>query len=312
MPLPTPDQYNEAVQAPRLAFADSLLQQGEVERNALGLPLALGGSFAITYRVHCKNKKSYAVRCFHKSTADLAARYDQIHRALGKARLAYFVEFEYQHQGVRLRGGAYPIVKMEWAEGETLGPALENCYEDKKRLGALQRHFEDLEGALRSAGLAHGDLQNGNVIVDRNGLRLVDYDGMFVPGMTRGNGVEIGHKHFQHPGRTAKQFGPEMDRFSFIVLDVTFDALRARPELYERFGSGENLLFCANDYADPDSSPLFREIARCADAGLRTRAENFARVCTGPVEAVPTLREFRSGVGIPAKRAPAAPRPAAG
>ncbi len=311
MPLPTPDQYNEAVQAPRLAFTDSLLQKGEVERNALGLPLALGGSFAITYRIHCKNKKSYAVRCFHKSTADLDARYDQIHRALGKARLSYFVEFEYQHQGMRVRGAAYPIVKMEWAEGETLGPALENSYEDKKRLGALQRHFEDLEEALRKAGLAHGDLQNGNVIVERSGLRLVDYDGMFVPGMARGNGVEIGHKHFQHPGRTAKHFGPEMDRFSFIVLDLSFDALRLEPELYEKFGSGENLLFTANDFMEPEYSTLFQALARLPDEGVRTRAENFARICAAPIEEVPTLKDFRSGLAIPSKRA-AVSRPAAG
>ncbi len=32
-------------------------------------------------------------------------------------------------------------------------------------------------------GLAHGDLQNGNALVDKTQLRLVDYDGMFVPAM---------------------------------------------------------------------------------------------------------------------------------
>ncbi|HET6205015.1 MAG TPA: hypothetical protein VFI25_19660 [Planctomycetota bacterium] len=312
MALPTPDQYNEAVQAPQLAFLDPVLRSGDVERNALGLPLALGGSFAITYRVRSRGKKSYAVRCFHKSTADLAARYDLIHRALQKVRLPYFVEFEYQHQGIRVRGSPYPIVKMEWAEGETLGPAVESCYRDAGRLRALQRGFDKLETALRAAGLGHGDLQNGNVIVERRGLRLVDYDGMFVPGMTRGNGVEIGHRHFQHPGRTSRLFGPEIDRFSFILLDLTFDALRLRPQLYEKFGSGENLLFCGDDFTDPDSSPLFHELARLGNAGVRKRVEHFARICVGSVEEVPTLHEYRTGIKIPAKRAPAAARQTGG
>jgi len=67
--------------------------------------------------------------------------------------------------------------------------------------------------------MAHGDIQNGNIMMSPSGVKLIDYDGMFVPGMTPGNGSEVGHKHFQHPTRASGDFGPKMDRFSFIALD---------------------------------------------------------------------------------------------
>lgn len=34
--------------------------------------------------------------------------------------LPYTVGFEYQREGIRIRGEWYPLLKMEWVEGETL------------------------------------------------------------------------------------------------------------------------------------------------------------------------------------------------
>ena len=58
---------------------------------------------------------------------------------------------------------------------------------------------------------------------------------MFVAGMPEGRGTEVGHKHFQHAGRETKHFGPRIDRFSFIVLDVSLEALQADASLHRRF-----------------------------------------------------------------------------
>ena len=100
--------------------------------------------------------------------------------------------------------------------------------------------------------MAHGDIQNGNVMMASNGPRLIDYDGMFVPGMALGNGSEMGHKHFQHPRRSASDFGPKMDRFSFIALDLSLAAVIEDKTLHSRFrDGGETIIFTANDFADP-------------------------------------------------------------
>jgi hypothetical protein len=115
------DQYNDAVQHAGTAFVDPVLKSGKVSTNGLGLPIALGGSFALTYRVTTSGRK-FAVRCFHKAAKDLEVRYPRISQTLNATDNQYFVGFEYQTQGVLVNGLKYPIVKMDWVEGDTLGP----------------------------------------------------------------------------------------------------------------------------------------------------------------------------------------------
>jgi hypothetical protein len=124
---PSMDQYNDAVQHAGTAFVDPVLKSGKVSTNGLGLPIALGGSFALTYRVTTSGRK-FAVRCFHKAAKDLEVRYPRISQTLNATDNQYFVGFEYQTQGVLVNGLKYPIVKMDWVEGDTLG-----LYLDKNR-----------------------------------------------------------------------------------------------------------------------------------------------------------------------------------
>jgi len=194
------------------------LPPGTVDCKPNGIPKALGGGFAITYRIVNRSGAAFAVRCFHKDVLDLQSRYRLIHDYLKKNNLPHFVDFEYQQTGIRVKGVTYPIVKMEWVAGITLGEYVEKNHADRAAMERLRTQFCNLEIDLAKYGLAHGDLQNGNVLVEKTRLRLVDYDGLFVSGMTVGKGAELGHKHFQHPLRRAADFGPNIDRFSFVPV----------------------------------------------------------------------------------------------
>ena len=105
------DQYNDAVQHAGTAFIDPVLKAGKVATNGHGLPIALGGSFALTYMVTTSARK-FAVRCFHKVARDLESRYPKISQMLNTTGTQYFVGFEYQTQGVLVNGLKYPIVKI--------------------------------------------------------------------------------------------------------------------------------------------------------------------------------------------------------
>ncbi len=292
---PPLDQYNDAVQHPDTAFSDATLKAGKVTTSGLGIPIALGGGFVITYTVTAGTKK-YAVRCFHKDASGLEARYADISRTLSSLASPYFVGFEYQASGVLVNGHRFPIVKMDWASGETLGAFLEKQHSDKSRLAVLRKQFQDLERFLRDKGLAHGDIQNGNVMVGSE-IRLIDYDGMFVPTLTKGRGNEIGHRHFQHPKRSASDFGPDMDRFSFIAMDLSLRALAESPALFAKFSNGENVIFSGGDYADPSKSQVFSELRGIS--GFQREVDNFAQVCAGPINSIPTLEDFLAGRNIP-------------
>jgi hypothetical protein len=129
---------------------------------------------------------------------------------------------------------------------------------------------------------------------------------MYVPPMQTGGGEEVGHKHWQHPQRSQRDFGPNMDRFSFIVVDVSLRALIADPALHGRFNEGgETIIFKANDYADPSSSEIFRILK--AKPELQSAANNLERICGAPISQVPTLEDFLAGNNIPLASVRAAP-----
>lgn len=294
--LPSLDLYQEAVQNPQVAFSDGLLRAGKVRTNGLGLPLALGGGFAITYSIQAAGRM-YAIRVFHKQTNGLETRYRSVSAELSRSPSPYFVGFEYQPLGIRVQGVQYPLVKMEWATGDTLGSFLDARHGDRAAMEALRRAFRELANHLRDRSIAHGDIQSGNVMVDGGRLRLIDYDGMFVPGMQLGHGTEIGHRHFQHPARGPCDFGPSMDRFSFIALDVTLAALVERPNLFLKYATtGENVLFTGNDFKNPSSSPVFAELRGIQS--LRKSVDDLASVCRGAIGSVPSLDDFIAGRNI--------------
>jgi hypothetical protein len=298
MPYPQITDYQEAVQHPQVAFVDPELKQGTVAENNLGLPLVMSGGFALTYAVTTARRKC-AVRCFHREIPAIQQKYDAIAKKLRAVPNGYFVGFDFQQSGIRVRQATFPIVRMDWVEGDTMGIWLDRHIDDPRGLEKARMEFLSIARFLAQKGIAHGDIQNGNVMVENGSVKLIDYDGMFVPGMQPGHGSETGHRHFQHPERRVSDFGPQMDRFSFIALDLSLRAIIEDKSLYPKYREGgETIIFKANDFADPGHSAIFGQLA--AMPKLKAQASNFATVCASPLAAVPALDDFLAGRNIPA------------
>lgn len=297
MTYPQSTEYHSAVQSPELCFTDPELRTGTVRSTPLGLPHALSGGFALTYTVQSGAKK-FAVRCFHREVPDLQRRYEVISKRLKAINSKFFVDFEYENQGIKVNNLKFPIVKMRWVEGTTLGDYIAKNSTDSTKLIALRNQFRELNDFLVKENIAHGDIQDLNVVVSNDRIVLIDYDGMYVDGLQVGSGNEIGHKDFQHPLRSSREFGPKMDRFSLILIDTALSALIERPSLMTKFRSGgEAILFKANDFKDPANSQIFSELAKIAT--LSSATANFRAICQAPVDAIPSLRDFLAGNGIP-------------
>ena len=222
------------------------------------------------------------------------------------------MEFEFQPNGVLVNGRTYPIVKMEWASGSTLGEFVEGSYRDGRKLSQLDVSLHALAAYMEGQSLAHGDVQPGNVMVSRGGqsLQLIDYDGMFVDALKSLGSAELGHRNFQHPQRAARSWDGTLDRFSFIALNVAVRALQVRPDMWDKTQSdGDAFLFKANDFAEPAKSPVFAELF--GHAQLSGAARNLAAICQGPFGAVPTLEDFLAGKNIPQVAIFAPPKPPA-
>lgn len=314
MAYPTLEQYNQAFSAHGTLLADPELRSGTLATSGLGLPLAISGGFALTYTISTSRGK-FAVRCFHRESKGLERRYAAISKKLASLRSPYFLDFQFQPQGIRVDGAAYPVVKMAWASGTTLGEFLENNLRNPAALGRLADALAQLAAYLQKESIAHGDLQSGNLMVGRDGssVQLIDYDGMFVDDIKDLGSAELGHVNFQHPQRKSlNPFDASLDRFSLIALSVSIRALQADSSLWNKTNSeADAILFRANDFLDPASSSAFALVSK--NASLATYVKNLAAVCKSPMVRAPDLTDFLAGRNLPAiSIVIAPPRPATG
>jgi hypothetical protein len=275
MPWPTPQDYQEAMQNPSIAFTDPQLRSGRAEENQLGLPRPICGAFASVYKV-VGGGRTWAVRCFLKEFQDQQQRYAAISAQLARTKLPFTVGFDFVPQGIRVRGSWYPVLKMEWVQGESLVRFVSNNLQSPQSLLSLGLGIVEAARALRDAGVAHGDLQHGNILVVNGKPKLIDYDGMYVPDLRGWGSHEVGHPNYQHPARKEQDFGPGLDNFSIWVIYLSLVALSVRPDLWGRFRAGDEcLLLRRSDFEWPNRSPLLRELERLPDARTQSLAVMF-------------------------------------
>ncbi len=300
---PTPSDYQEAVQTPASAFRDSDLQSATPRTNVLDLPQPITGAFAAVFPMTTEGGRRFAAKCFLNEVPKQQARYEAVAEHLDAVDLDALVEFDYQPSGIRVAGTDFPLLKMEWVEGTVLNRFVEEHLEAPDVLARLTEAWADLMADLEAVDLAHGDLQHGNVLVqtDDEGLqlRLVDYDTMYVPALEGWRSAEVGHRNYQHPDRTDADFGPSLDRFPGLAVYTALRACAARPGLWERYDTGENLLFRDADFYDPDQSALFDELASIE--AVAAPVEALRTACFVEPSDVPPLADVRAGRLEPAE-----------
>lgn len=290
---PTPQDYMEALQEHAQCLSDEELRSGVVEVDRIGLPRPRSGQFATVFRID-SGDASWAVRCLTVRRDGVEQRYRAIGDRLSTAGLPHTVEFEYQPEGIRLWGSWYPILKMEWVSGASLGAYIAATLDEPERLLALAREWLTLTSSLQRAGIAHGDLSDANVLVADGKLRLVDYDGMFVPGLAGMAVIERGHDSFQPPWRSVSDFHPGLDYFAGWVVFASLYATAHRPQLWHEFECGDDcLLFRRADFADAASSGALKALRGSADPEIEAIGTALSTiVLSGPDATIPFVHEW--------------------
>ena len=271
MSWPVSQDYNEAIQCPELSFSDAELRKGEAKCNAIGIPMPRSGNFADVYEyTSAVTGKKWAIKCFTRQVAGLRERYSEISAYLKQANLPFMVDFDYLEQGIKVKGQWYPILKMHWVEGYTLNEFVKEYADQPQYLEMLSQIWVRLARRLREAKMAHCDLQHGNVLLVPGktagalGVRLIDYDGMFVPALANKQSGEVGHPAFQHPQRLRDgTYNAEVDRFPHLVIYTGLRGVVAGSRyLWNKFDNGDNLLFRQQDFG--------RCFRSCASSRIRS------------------------------------------
>src|SRR5258708_31063781 len=166
MSWPLSQDYNEAIQDPHNSFRDPELRAGEAVVNALGLPMPRSGNFADVYEFRCpQTGNTWALKCFTRHVASLQMRYAEISRHLAQANLSLTVDFTYLHQGIRVCGEWYPLLKMRWAEGFTLNEFVRNHLDQPQTLEVLCELWRRLARRLRGGRKEPSGLQYANSLL---------------------------------------------------------------------------------------------------------------------------------------------------
>lgn len=301
MPWPAHADYQEAVQNPRICFRDGDLKSAQIHTDPIGRPLVWTGNFAAVYRSSLSGT-ILALRCFSREMGDLEERYRRItpHLISIRERCPYFVSYRYRSAGIMVRGAGYPLMRMAWVPGDSLGSFLEKNLDRPPFLLQMATSLSEMVGRLEQAGVAHGDLSLENICIGSDAPKLIDYDGMFVPSLAGWKSCELGNSAFQHPHREARHFGVGLDRFSVLVIGTALIALAADPSLYGIYGRGAGLLFSSADLRDPKRSELFRILCSAAEPTVRRLACELASWCCQELELTRTLPNLR---GIRVERA---------
>lgn len=286
---PSPQDFSEAIQNPHISLTDPDLKQSVPMLNSLGLPHVASGAFASVFKLS-DGDKHWAVRCFNAKPTDQNERYQAISRFVLADDLSYTVDFNYLTDGIKHGGASFPILKMNWVKGMPLEAYVGAHLNDRDKMERLHAEFRIMLRELKRNGIAHGDLQHGNVLVEHDSLYLVDYDGMYVPELQGRHSNELGHRNYQHPGRRPHHFGPYLDNFAAWLIDTSLLCLIEDPSLWQRFSGGDEcLLFRQQDLAAPDNSELFAVLLSHESSAIGKAATRLKSYLSMDLEKIPYL-----------------------
>lgn len=242
-----------------------------------GEPYRSSGAFAVVFKMKDEQTgKCYALKCFTEEQEGRAEAYRKIADELEYVGSPYVVSVRYLEKELFVDSNCeeeeFPVLLMDWIEGETMETYIANNYSDNYAMSMLCYRFCKMAAWLRSQPFAHGDIKPDNIIVRSDGtLTLVDYDGMFVPAMKGQKSPTIGTKDFSHPLRTIDDFDETIDDFALATIALSLKAISLDSSLFNKFGASDRLLFSANDYLDLSKSQALTALqGLLADEEIRT------------------------------------------
>ncbi|WP_244809081.1 hypothetical protein [Streptomyces sp. So13.3] len=298
--FPSGAAYAEALQHTQLCFQHPELRGARPELTKLGLPRAISGAFASVFSLTSPTSgHRYAVKCFTRYVPDQERRYQAISARLARldgAELSqpWKLGFEYLPDAITVGQERYPVLKMEWIEAVTLSSWLDANHADRYAVDRLADRFAALTCDLSRNEIAHGDLQHGNLLVAHDDtLRLVDYDGMYVPALSGLGGTERGHRNYQSPLRGNDDFGVTLDRFSAWVIFMSLKSIATDPALWNRLHepSGEFLLLTEDDFKSPGGSTGLQTLLAHPDRAVSSLAEQVRSLAFQPLDLLPPLSD---------------------
>lgn len=237
------------------------LEGAEVKKNQNGQPFFFTGGFNMVFQLKKKSIK-WALRVWHVQLPSLKNRFKKISKYLNHNKTSYFADFFYDENGLLVNGIPTDTIRMEWIEGLLLKDFIKINLYNKWKLLNLAKTFLEMCNELHKNGISHGDLQHGNIIIDKNdNIKLIDYDSICVPDIEGEEELVTGLKGYQHPSRLNSKSLTSLkaDYFSELIIYLSIIAIAENPSLWKDYDveNTEVLLFDETDFTDITQSKIY-------------------------------------------------------
>lgn len=232
-----------------------------------GTPIFSSGNFAVVFKMEdIQTGEFYAIKCFTREQPGRNESYRKISERLSKIYSPFISNVEYLDcelfvDTVTSSETEFPVVKMDWITGDTLGEHIRKNISDKAAIEDIICKYIQLSKWLINQDFAHGDLKPDNIIVTDSHFMLVDYDGMFVPEMVGETSREMGSPDYTHPFRPDLPFDKHIDDFALVSILLSLKSISIKPDLLEKSGSIDSLCFKREDYTDIANSIKFKSLS---------------------------------------------------
>jgi len=262
--LPSNSNYVSIVKNIRVFIKDNYLKDGKPIQKKKGVGLiSHTGGFSKVFPIYIGNDK-IALRFWTKEIGESKERYKEIDIYLKKKKLPYFVNFHYVEDKLIWQGVKYPFVYMDWITGLSIRDYINKYISNPHAIKRLATEFLKMVKILHQNSIAHGDLQDENILVIDNGvdieLKLIDYDSLYVPKLDGFNIDVVGVEAYQHPNKNdIKKINHKIDYFSELVIYLSLLAYFEDTSLWDNTKE-KQLLFNRKDFIDPENSKIFQQL----------------------------------------------------